>query len=181
MAKLPRMKMHKLVLLAVACCWALGASAQWQWVDKDGRKVFSDRPPPEDVPQKSILKQPSVASRASTTVAPAAAPAAAAAPAPAFPVPRPSGKDSELEAKKAASDAELEAKKRMEADRIAKLRAENCSRAQQSKATLNSGQLLARTNAQGERVFMDDAARAAEIRRADAVIASDCGPAKPAS
>ncbi|WP_216088085.1 DUF4124 domain-containing protein, partial [Shigella flexneri] len=29
-----------------------------QWVDKDGRKVFSDRPPPVDVPAKNILKQP---------------------------------------------------------------------------------------------------------------------------
>ena len=96
-------------------------------------------------------------------------------------MPRPSGKDSELEAKKAASDAEQEARKRAEAERIAKARAENCARAQQSKVTLTSGQLLSRTNAQGERVFMDDAARAADIRRADAVIASDCGPAKPAS
>lgn len=179
------MKMHKLVLLAVAFCWALGASAQWQWVDKDGRKVFSDRPPPEDVPQKSILKQPTVPTRAVPSANPDAAPVAAAAPAPgaapAAPVPRPSGKDSELEAKKAASDAEQEARKKVEADRVAKARAENCTRAQQSKATLNSGQLLSRTNAQGERVFMDDAARAADIRRADAVIASDCGPAKPAS
>ena len=179
------MKMHKLVLLAVACSWALGASAQWQWVDKDGRKVFSDRPPPEDVPPKNILKQPSVASRSGPAARAIADPsqppgpgAAAAAPAP---VPRPSGKDSELEAKKAASDAEQEARKRAEAERIAKARAENCARAQQSKVTLTSGQLLSRTNAQGERVFMDDAARAADIRRADAVIASDCGPAKPAS
>ena len=52
------MKMHKLLLLAVACTWALGAAAQWQWIDKDGRKVFSDRPPPAEVPAKSILKQP---------------------------------------------------------------------------------------------------------------------------
>ena len=43
MDKLVRMKMHKLLLLAVACTWAMGATAQWQWTDKDGRKVFSDR------------------------------------------------------------------------------------------------------------------------------------------
>jgi hypothetical protein len=36
-------------------------------------------------------------------------------------------------------------------------------------------------NAKGERGFMDEAARDAEIKRADAVIASDCGPmAEPA-
>ncbi|MBF9265764.1 DUF4124 domain-containing protein, partial [Paracidovorax cattleyae] len=52
------MKFHRLLVLACACSWALGASAQWQWIDKDGRKVFSDRPPPTDVPARNILKQP---------------------------------------------------------------------------------------------------------------------------
>ena len=46
------MKPHKLLLLALACTWATGAFAQWQWLDKDGRKVFSDRPPPSEVPEK---------------------------------------------------------------------------------------------------------------------------------
>ena len=48
----------KILLLAVACTWARGAAAQWQWIDKDGRKVFSDRPPPADIQEKNILKQP---------------------------------------------------------------------------------------------------------------------------
>jgi len=170
------MKMHRLVLLAVACTWALGASAQWQWVDKDGRKVFSDRPPPEDVPAKSILKQPQGAARPALAPSVAAAPASATLPN----VPRPTGKDSELEAKKSAAEAAEAAQKKAEADRANKARAENCNRAQQAKATLNSGQLLSHTNAQGERAFMDEGTRANENRRADAVIASECGPAKPA-
>jgi hypothetical protein len=33
---------------------------------------------------------------------------------------------------------------------------------------------VSHTNANGERSFMDDATRAAELSRADAVIASDC-------
>ncbi len=186
--KLRRMTKHKLVLLAVACTWALGASAQWQWVDKDGRKVFSDRPPPPETPQANILQQPRGTSR---TPAPAAPPAAAVqdggaavsqpAGAPtgqaAAPAPRPTGKDEALEKKKAEAEALEAAKKKAEADRVARARADNCARAQQAKSTLNSGQLLSYTNSKGERGFMDDATRAAETQRANAVIASDCGPA----
>ena len=51
------MKLHKYLLVALACFWSAGAMAQWQWLDKDGRKVFSDRPP-QDIAQDKILKQP---------------------------------------------------------------------------------------------------------------------------
>ncbi len=171
-----------MVLLAVACSWALGASAQWQWVDKDDRKVFSDRPPSLDVPPQNILKQPGGAPRpaaAAVPAAPAASPSSAAAAAQPAP-PRPSGRDAELEARKAEAEAAEAARKKAEADRLARARAENCTRAQQAKATLNSGQLLSHTNAQGERSFMSDATREAENKRADAIIASDCGAARSA-
>ncbi|WP_353365312.1 DUF4124 domain-containing protein [Acidovorax sp. FG27] len=182
------MTKHKLVLLAVACTWALGASAQWQWVDKDGRKVFSDRPPPAETPQANILQQPRGTSRTPAPAAPAAAaaqdggaavsqPAGAPSGQAAAPAPRPAGKDEALEKKKAEAEAAEAARKKAEAERVAKARADNCARARQAKATLNSGQLLSHTNAQGERGFMDDATRAAETQRADSVIASDCGPA----
>ncbi len=142
----------------------MGASAQWQWVDKDGRKVFSDRPPPQDVPEKNILKQPHTLGRA----APAAAPASAAA------APQISGKDKQLEDNKAKADAAEAAKKKAEEDRMARARADNCARAKRAKAALAPGQLVGHVNAQGERGYMDDATRAAELRRADEVIASDC-------
>ena len=41
-------------------------------------------------------------------------------------------------------------------------------------ATLDSGQRIARINAEGEREILDDEARAEEARRAREVIASDC-------
>ena len=50
------MKSLRLLLLAAACAMPALALAQWQWIDKDGRKVFSDRPPPADVPESKILK-----------------------------------------------------------------------------------------------------------------------------
>jgi hypothetical protein len=36
------MKWNRLFLALGLCLACVGAQAQWQWVDKDGRKVFSD-------------------------------------------------------------------------------------------------------------------------------------------
>ena len=175
----PSMKLIKLLLLCVAMGAGVPAMAQWQWVDKDGRKVFSDRPPPMEVPQKNILKQPGFGKAASQSVPPsdpsvtaAAAPAGGAAGAVATPqVP---GKDKKLEEAKAKADADEAAKKKAEADRIAKVKADNCARARKAKASLTSGGLIGTVNDKGERGFMDDATREAETKRADDVISSDC-------
>ncbi|MFN4120338.1 DUF4124 domain-containing protein [Acidovorax sp.] len=173
------MKTHKLLLLAVACTWAMGASAQWQWIDKDGRKVFSDRPPPQEIPEKSILKQPG-GTRAARTAPVAAAPADSASAPAAAGAPRAAAsaagasKDKELEAKKAQADAAEAAKKKAEEEKVAKAKAENCTRARQAKATFDSGRPITQSNAQGERIFLDEAGRAAEIKRIDGIIAADC-------
>ncbi|WP_431777316.1 DUF4124 domain-containing protein [Ottowia caeni] len=41
-----------LACAVLATCGA--ASAQYQWVDKDGRKIFSDRPPCGHTPEKCV-------------------------------------------------------------------------------------------------------------------------------
>jgi len=162
----------------------LSAAAQWQWLDKDGRKVFSDRAPPSDVPEKSILKRPGGAVRAAKPAEPVAAAtadgaaAAVSAPVAAASVPKLSGVDKELAdkkklAEKQAADAES-AKRKAEEERIAKAKAENCASAKQSKATLDSGTRIGRVNAKGEREFLDDAQRAAESKRAQSVIDASC-------
>ncbi len=171
----------KLVLLAALAAAALPAAAQWQWVDAQGRKVFSDRAPPPDIPARNILRQPG----GSPTAAPVAAspaqggtdaapPAAPTAPAAAAKEGPPAGTDKALEEQKRKAEAQEAAKAKAEKERIAKERQENCARARQSRSVLSSGQLLAHTNAQGERGFMDEATRAAELKRADAIIASNC-------
>ena len=177
--------MHKLLLLAVACTWAVGAAAQWQWIDKDGRKVFSDRPPPQEIPEKSILKQPGGASRtalpAPAALAAESAPAnasegtaaAASAPKPAASSPG-AGKDKALEEKKAQAEAAEAAKKKAEEEKLAKAKAENCNRARLARAAFDSGRPITQSNAQGERIFLDEAGRAAEVKRIDGIIASDC-------
>lgn len=159
----------------------LGAVAQWQWIDKDGMKVFSDQAPPPEIPEKNILKRSGApAPRLSVApTAPAPAPQAAPAGTPglqieANQVKPPSGVDKALEEKTRQAEAAEKAKKAAEAQTIAKAKAENCTRARQGKATFDSGIRVARLNAQGEREIMDDKARAAEQQRLTSVIASDC-------
>jgi hypothetical protein len=161
-------------LLVLACALPLVATAQWQWVDKDGRRVFSDKAPPPEVPAKNILRQPGV--RGQPVVAEASAPVASAAK-PAASGLKISGKDKELEDKrKLAEAAEAEKKKAAEKE-LAAQRAENCSRAKNAKATIDSGVRLARTNDKGEREIMDDQARAAELQKLQSIIARDCASA----
>lgn len=153
------------------------ASAQWQWLDKDGRKVYSDRAPPTDIQDKNILKRPGNYKPPVSTVTDMAvepdgkAPSTAAAP-PALPAS--GGMDKELEAKKKqAKDAEA-AKRKADEERIAKAQIENCARAKQAKTTFESGVRVGRINAVGEKEFMDDAARAEELKRIQAIMARDC-------
>ena len=163
----------------LACVFSLQATAQWQWVDKDGRKVFSDRAPSLDIPEKNILKRPhesavqpsvtrSAAGSATGSTGDAAKPAAPGASVAA------KGVDKELQARLAKEEAEKAAKEKAYAQKVAADKAENCTRAKQAKATLESGQLMKTTNGKGEQVYMDDAKRSAEVKRAESIIASDC-------
>ena len=160
--------------LASAC---VAASAQWQWIDKDGHKVFSDRAPPADILDKNILKRPAGKLPAVTPALDTGAAADAASPAAAPPAGnggKSTGVDKDLEAKKKqTADAEA-AKRKAEEERITKAKIENCARAKQAKTTFDSGIRISRTNAAGEREIMDDAARAAEAKRIQSVIDTDC-------
>ena len=175
----------KFVSLALGFCvlalTAVTASAQWQWVEKDGRKIFSDRPPPAGIADKDILKRPPAAARtaaaqvtptpgteAVTGARPVAAPATKAS------APKLSGKDAELEAKRKKAEEEEAAKKKTEEEKVAKAKAENCERARSSLATLQSGMRMSAVNAKGEREVFDDAKRATESKRTQEIIDSNC-------
>ena len=164
---------------SVLALTATTASAQWQWLDKDGRKVFSDRSPPAEIQEKDILKRPPGATRAAAAAAALSTDAVAAAttvssPAPKASAPKLSGKDAELEAKKKKAEEEDAAKKKAEEDKVAKAKAENCDRAKTGLATLQSGVRMSSVNAKGEREIFDDARRAAETKRAQETIDSSC-------
>ena len=170
------MKFMHWLLVGCVVALPLSASAQWQWMDRDGKKVFSDQPPPIDVPEKNIVRRPgSPSARAPVTPAPVdpgtATPATASGPASAA---KPSGVDKELEEKTRKAEEAEKAKQAAEAQKVAKAKADNCNRARQGKATFDSGMRVARLNAQGEREVMDDKARATEQQRLQSIIDSDC-------
>jgi hypothetical protein len=171
------MKLTKVLFTSMLLLCCVGAHAQWQWTDSEGRKVFSDRPPPVDVPDKNIIArptnrvpaQPVVPLEGVAEVSPPRGAAVAAAA-----LPKVDGFDKALEAKKKQlADAEA-AKKKLDDDRILRARIENCARAKQAKATFDLGGRIVRANQAGEREVMDDATRANEIKRIQGIIDSDC-------
>jgi hypothetical protein len=169
------MKFKRAVIFGVLCVASMAALAQWQWLDKDGRKVYSDRPPPPDTPEKNILTQPGARPGPVQIAAPAAgAPGNAASASTAVPAPRPAGRDKELEDKKKQADQAEVARQQAEQEQFQKTRAENCNRARQAKAGFDSGARIATTNKAGERVILDDEARAAETQRLQKVIQTEC-------
>lgn len=171
------------------------AAAQWQWTDASGRKVYSDQPPPAEIPDKAIVRRPNqqmvarpsaaasgaVASGGQSGTPAVAANTAASGAAPAAAASKPAagaGKDSELEKRKAAADAAEAAKKKEEEQKRATARAENCQRARSSLTSLQSGVRITRIGPNGERQFLSDEEKATESRRAQEIIQSECAPAR---
>lgn len=173
------MKPLQTLLMTTLATVCFAASAQWQWTDNDGRKVFSDRPPPAEIPDKNVLKRPGARVLPATPKATSAEnPGDAASGAVAAKLPasagKPSALDKELEAKKKQTADAERAKVMAEEERLARARAENCARAKQAKAAYDSGVRLGRINAAGEREILDDAARAEDVRRLQGVMERDC-------
>jgi type IV secretory pathway VirB10-like protein len=168
------MKAARLTLLAFACLLPFAASAQWQWLDKDGRKVFSDKAPPPEIPTQRILKGPKghmivpvTPPAATDTTAESATPGNLA-------VSKPLGKDKTLEERRKQLAAAEADKRKAEDDKHAALRLDNCNRAKSARATYQSGVRLTRVDSKGEHQYLDDAERAAELKRIDEIMARDC-------
>jgi hypothetical protein len=170
------MKAVPLALLSLVCLAPLAASAEWQWLDKDGHRVFSDQPPPADIAPDRILKQQGARNAAPAPATQSAAAPVAAAPARSGvdPALKPAGKDKVLEERRSKAQSEEAEKQKAEEARVAALRVENCSRARSAKAGIESGQRMAIVNDKGEREVIDDTRRAIELRRLGEVIAQDC-------
>jgi hypothetical protein len=174
------MKHYLRLICVLFSLLSFSAAAQWAWVDANGRKIFSDRGPPADIPAKAIFKRPGPATPL-VAAQPAVGATAADSNLPAASAPqdkasgaKPSGVDPVLAERKKKEEQALEAKRKSEQERIGRLKADNCERAKLAKKGLDSGVRLAQTNAKGEREIMDDAARAKESQRIQSVIDADC-------
>ncbi|HWI83173.1 DUF4124 domain-containing protein [Ramlibacter sp.] len=173
------MNASRVIVLALALGLPALCPAQWRWIDKNGQAVFSDQPPPNDVPAAKIVRQPGAKGRAPEPAAAASEPAARQAPPlrAAASAAKAGAKDKELQDKKKQAEAAEAEKKKAQEEEAGRMRADNCARARRSKATFDTGVRVARLNDKGEREFMDDAQRAAETKRLEGVIARDCKPA----
>lgn len=159
------------------------SEAQWAWKDASGRLVYSDRPPPSDIKPANIVRQPGTQTLANP--APASGPLDdAAKPADA--------KNSDTKnappsnAPKTVAEREMEFRKRQQerADSDKKSAEEQtknatktaeCDRARGYMKSLEDGVRITKTDAAGNREFLDDAARAAEADRTRKIIQSTCG------
>ena len=157
------------------------AHAQWQWTDKDGRNVFSDRAPSADVPAKNIIKRPGAGTRGvDTAVSTLPVNSASASGAGGnetrsnADIPKLRGIDKELTDKKKLAADLIAARAKADEERADKSRNDNCARARSNKGVLESGVRVSQADANGERSVMDDVARAAELRRIQTAINANC-------
>lgn len=157
--------MVRILIFGVMLAFAAAASAQlYRWVDRDGRVHYTATPPPPG------------ATKSRTLEAPAAPPAEDGDPAakdharkgPLTPAEQEQAfRKRQLEAQKAAEKAALERQQE-------ETRAANCQRAREALATFESGQRISRTSPQGERYYLDDAARAREADAARQAVQDWC-------
>ncbi len=153
------------------------ASAQYIWLDKNNVKVYSDKPPPVDVPNSRVLKGPKgfkaqniEAKQDSTNGTEADKPASAAASASKPPMTT-AEKNADFK-KRQQEQAEKEKKGEAE-EKNRQAKAENCERARQYQRSIQSGQRITRTNEKGAREHMSDEERNNEARKVEDTL-KDC-------
>ena len=135
----------------------------YKWVDKDGKVQYSDQPPAPNQTTSAPQRLNSTSSASAAT--PAAAgekPAAEKAP------------DKNKEFEKRRIDATEKAKKEEDAVKLALQKKERCEEAKGHVKSLESGIRISRTDANGERTFLDDDQRAKELERTQKIMADAC-------
>ncbi len=175
MSKRSPLSSRHLAAVALILCigtGSAGALAQWGWRDSSGNVTYSDAPPPPGVPASDILRQPS-------SLMPPPAPAesnpatgeSATSPAPAGPK---SVADQEAQFRKRLAEQRKSQEKQAQEQMQTAQRADDCSRARAYRQTLGDGTPVLDSDANGNRSYLDDARRAAEMQRAQDVIAKNC-------
>lgn len=157
--------MRLLVLGSMLVFTAVASAQMYRWVDGDGKVHYSNTPPPAGAKAKTIIAPASPS-------APAASPDAAAEDARKGPL---TPAEQEQALRKRQMDAQKAQEKAALARKDDEAKKENCTRAREALATFESGQRISRTNAQGERYYLEDDVRAAETDKARAAVSDWCG------
>ena len=145
--------------LAILLATATVAAQVYKWVDKDGKVQYTDTPPPPGATKAEPKKVETPGSPATT-----AAPATAGK----------SLQDRTKDFDKRKTESAEKAKKDSESQQSAEVDADNCRNARTALIDLESGRPINRSNDKGERIFISDEERAADIAKARAVVASAC-------
>jgi hypothetical protein len=170
----------------VACAallpWPDAHAQQWKWLDATGRMTVSDRPPPLDVPAKSIISRPfqtdvkaakglPAAAAAKATPQDDEAPAAGLKSAATTPE---SAAEAKAQKQQAEAAAEAAAKRKATEDKNNEIKRDNCKSARNNLTGLENGHRMGSRNEKGEWIPYDDAARAAAIQRNRESMTRDC-------
>lgn len=151
------MKFHRaLPLLSCLMMSAAIAMNIYSWRDAAGKIHYSDAPPPDARDVRS-LKSPA---KGEATSAPTAKPRTAA--------------EMEMDFRKRQNDAKDAGIKAAKEQEEAEQRRSMCQTLRSNLATLQSGVQVARTSEKGEREFIDDTQRAADIEKIRAQLEQAC-------
>lgn len=142
---------------------SMPALAQWQWLDANGRRVYSDQPPPAGTPESKIVKRPG----ASLSPGPAS-------PASVEPVAATKPPSSDLDRKAREVKEHEERAARLEQEKGRQVINENCQQARKSLSTLSAGTRISIVNDKGEQDYMSDEQRAADMQRLQGYISANC-------
>jgi hypothetical protein len=160
-----------LTLLLVTAVYATGAAAQWAWKEENGRVVYSDQPPPPNV-KIQILRQPA-GPAPETRSAGGADAGKAGADKGASSAPKTLA-ERDMEFRKRQQERADAERKAQEEQQKSSARAADCERARGYLKALEDGVRIAKTDASGNREYLDDAQRAAETERARKMVDSLC-------
>jgi hypothetical protein len=153
--------MNKAIVFAAGLLLSTAAAAQqYKWVDQNGKTQYGDTPPPGVKAQR--LKAPT---------GPAPAPSAAAKSEKGAKTEKPASPEAAY--RKRQEEAQKEAEKQAQADQEAANKRDNCARAQEGLRSLESGRVT-RTDAKGERYYLDDDQIAKEQARARQIVQQNC-------
>ena len=157
-----------LAVAFVAGTFAAGASAQWAWKDDNGRLVYSNIPPPPSIKATQIVRQPGPSSQPARAATPDEGAAEKPATAPAAPNTPNAPKtyaERDAEFRKRQQERADNERKAQEEQQKAAQKAAECERSRGYLRALEDGVRITRTDPAGNRAYLDDAQRAAEMDR----------------
>jgi type IV secretory pathway VirB10-like protein len=169
------------IAIVVAGFISTPSEAQWAWKDANGRTVYSDRPPPPDIKAGSIVRQPNTQTLANPAPASgplddAGKPADGKTPdAKSAPNAPKTVAEREMEFRKRQQERAESEKKATEEQTKSAAKTAECDRARGYMKSLEDGIRITKTDASGNREFLDDSQRAAEMDRTRKIIQSTCG------